>query len=110
MHFSYEPPVLRTPVRCGNPAGLGRSSILALTFILVTRKSPDRKQEVSSRIKRKIHFLFAGRAPAGRRGPSVLPAGGRTAAEPSEEPSGRRGPHLVGEHGAGDVSVFHLAG
>ena len=36
----------------------GRASILAFAFILVPSKSPDQKQEVSSQIKTKIHFLF----------------------------------------------------
>lgn len=40
------------------PSDAAWASILALTFILVTRKSPDQKQEVSNQIKSKIQFLF----------------------------------------------------
>lgn len=49
--------------RTWQPAGLRTAEPPSwhFTFILVPRKSPDQKQEVSSRIKSKIHFLFGSR-------------------------------------------------
>ncbi|KAF0028802.1 hypothetical protein F2P81_017907 [Scophthalmus maximus] len=82
-----------------------RASILALYFILVTRKSPDRKQEVSTRIKcKKFTFclrLEEAKAPMGRK---IVANAENKAAEPRQRSRTDAASFFLVDtkHGAGD--------
>lgn len=85
----------------------GRASILALTFILVTRKSPDQKQEVSNQIKSKIRFLSASRSQGLHRRATT---GSKKIRIKCRNHTDGLSFTLATKHGAGDFSSFFQRG